>query len=82
MRARFGVDELGVDAHPVLVALHRAFEHVAHPQLLADRLGVEVLALVGEGGIAGDDGAVADARQIGGEVFGDAVGEIILGRIA
>ena len=25
---------------------------------------------------------LADAREIGGEIFGDAVGEIILGRIA
>ena len=82
MRAGFGVDELGVDAHPVLVALHRAFEHVADAEFLADLLGVDALALVGEGGVAGDDEAVADAREFGGEVFGDAVGEIILARIA
>ena len=81
MRAAFGVDELGVDAHPVGVALHRAFEHVAHAELLADRLGVEVLALEGEGGVAGDDEAVVEARQFGGEILGDAVGEIVLGRI-
>ena len=82
MRAAFGVDELGVDAHPVLIALHRAFEHVAHAQLLADRLGVDALALVGEGRVAGDHEAVADAREVGGQVVGDAVGEIILARIA
>ena len=46
-----------------------------------DLLGVDALALVGEGGVARDDEAIADARQIGGEVFGDAVGEIVLGRI-
>jgi hypothetical protein len=45
MRAGLGVDELRVDAHPVEVALHRAFEHVSHAELLGDRLGVEVLAL-------------------------------------
>ena len=82
MRAGFRVDELGVDAHPVLVALHRAFEHIAHAELLADRLGVDALALVGEGGVAGDDEAVADARQVGRQVLGDAVGEIVLRRIA
>ena len=76
------VDELRVDAHPVLIALHRAFEHIAHAKLLADLLGVDALALVGEGGVARDDEAVADAREIGGEVLGDAVGEIVLGRIA
>ena len=82
MRARLRVDQLRVDAHAGSVALHRAFEHVAHVELLADLLGVEALALEGEGGVARDDEAVADARQVGGEVFGDAVGEIILGRIA
>jgi hypothetical protein len=82
MRAGFGVDKLGVDAHPVLIALHRAFEHVPHVELLADLLGVEVLALVGERSIARDHETVADARQVGGEVFGDSVGEIILGGIA
>ena len=81
MRAAFRVDELGVDAHPVGVALHRAFEDVAHAKFLADRLGVEVLALEGEGGVAGDDEAVVEARQFGGEILGDAVGEIVLGRI-
>ena len=29
MRAGFGVDELGVDAYPALVALDRAFQHGA-----------------------------------------------------
>jgi hypothetical protein len=28
----------------VLIALNRAFEHVTHPKLLGDRLGVDVLA--------------------------------------
>ena len=82
MRARLGVDELGVDAHPVLIALHRAFEHIAHAEFLADLLGVDGLALEGERRVARDHEAVADARQVGGEVLGDAVGEIILARIA
>ena len=58
MRARFGINELRIDAHPVLIALHRAFEHVADAKLLADLFGVDALALVGEGGVAGDDEAV------------------------
>ena len=40
------------------------------------------LALEGEGRVARDHEAVADAREVGGEVLGDAVGEIILARIA
>ena len=82
MRAGLAINKLRVDAHPVLVALHRAFEDIAHAQFLADLLGVDVLALEGEGGIARDHEAVADAREIGGEVLGDAVGEIILAWIA
>ena len=39
------IDKLGVDAHPVLVALHRAFEHIAHAQFRADLLGVMALPL-------------------------------------
>ena len=82
MRAGLAIDKLRVDAHPVLVALHRAFKHIAHAQFLADLLGVDVLALEGEGGIARDHEAVADARQVGREVLRDAVCEIILARIA
>jgi hypothetical protein len=40
------------------------------------------LALEGEGRVAGDHEAVADAREIGGQVLGYAVGEIVLGRVA
>ena len=61
MRARFRVDELGVDADAVLVALDRAFEHIANAEFLADLLGVDGLALVGERGVAGDYETVADA---------------------
>ena len=82
MRAGLAINKLRVDAHLVLVALHRAFENIAHAQFFADLLGVDVLALEGEGGVARDHEAVADARQIGGEVLGDAISKIILAWIA
>jgi hypothetical protein len=44
MRAGLAINELGVDAHSVLVALHRAFEDIAHVQLLTDLLGVDIQA--------------------------------------
>ena len=81
MRAGARIDELGVDAHPVLVALHRAFQHIAHAELPADLPGVDVLALEAEGGIAGDHEAIVDARQIGRQILRDAVREIILARV-
>ena len=80
MRARLRVDELRVDAHTGSVALHRAFEHIANAKLLADLLGVEGLSLEGEGGIARDDEAALDPREVGGEVFGDARRRNNLGR--
>ena len=81
MRAGLRINELSIDADPIGVALHRTFEDVTHTQILADLPGVEVLALEGEGGVSGDDETVVQARQFGGEIIGDAVGEIVLGRI-
>ena len=81
MRARARIDESGVDADPVLVALHRTFEDVAHAELPADVSGVDVLALEAEGGIAGDHEAIVDTRQIGRQILRDAVREIILVRV-
>ena len=58
MIARFGVDELDIDAHAVSAALNAALEDIADVQLAPDRLHVERLAFVGERRIAGDhDGA-------------------------
>jgi hypothetical protein len=45
MRAGARIDELGVDADPVLVALDRALQHIAHAELPPDVSGVDVLAL-------------------------------------
>ena len=81
MLAAFGVDELDIDTHAAGVALDRPFEHIADPKLLADFPGVDILALEGEGGISGDHEGAAQARQVGGQVFGDAVGEVILGGV-
>ena len=43
------------DAHPVPGFAHAAFEHVAHTQLSRYLLHIDGAALVGEGGVAGDD---------------------------
>ena len=78
MLAAFGVDELDIDAYTVDVALDRAFEHVADPKLFADFPRVDVLAFEREGGVAGDHERAAEARQIGGQVLRESVGEIVL----
>ena len=86
MGAAVGVDELGVDSGLGADKLHRALQHIAHAQVLADRLGVDRLALVGEGRVARDhelagDGA-GDTCEAGGQFIGERVDEVILRRIA
>ena len=73
-----GVDELDIDAYAVDVALDRAFEHVAHPKLFADFPRVDVLAFERESGVARDHEGAAEARQVGGQVLREFVGEIVL----
>jgi hypothetical protein len=58
MITRFGVDELDIDAHAVTAALNAALQHVTHVQVAPDLHQIDVLALIGEGGVAPDhDGA-------------------------
>ena len=78
MRIGFGVDQLGSDADPVSRPLDASFQHIAHAQLAADLFGVDALALVGECGIARDHEHVGDPRQIGREILGNPVCEILL----
>ena len=78
MRAGLGRDELGVDLHFLAEAAHAAFEQIAHAELPPDLLRVDRLALVGEGRAAGDDEAVLQMREVGGQIVGDPVGEIVL----
>ena len=65
MIARFGVDELDIDAHAVSAALDAALEDIADVQLAADLLQIDGLALVGEGGVAPDHERAANAREVG-----------------
>src|SRR5208337_567836 len=81
MGAARRVDQLRVDAHSALVALHRSFEDVSHAKLLADLLGVDVLPLERESRVAGDHETAANARQIGGQILGYAISEVILVRV-
>src|SRR5260370_18354883 len=82
MIARFGVDELHVDAHAVSAALDAALEDIADVQLAPDRLHVEPLAFVGERRIAGDHDGVSYPRKVGREALRDPVDEMLLLRFA
>ena len=78
MRSALGGDQLRVDANAVPSALDGAFEHIANAELLADRLGVDVLPLESEGGASRDYGCAGEARQVRSQAFGHSVGEIVL----
>ena len=73
-----GIDQLRRDPHLVVSLAHAAFQHIPHAQLLAHVLYFHRFAFVGEGRVASDDEQAGDLREIGGEVLGDAVAEIVL----
>ena len=77
-----GVDQLRSDPYLLVGFLHTAFQHVAHPHLVADVLHFHRLAFVGEGRIAGDDKQTGDLGEIAGQHFGEAVAEVVLLGIA
>ena len=78
MRIGFGINQLGSDADPGSRPLDLPFEHIAHAKLAADLLRVDRLVSVSESGIARDHEHVRDPRQIGCQISGDPVGEILL----
>ena len=78
MRAGFGIDQLGVDPDPIARASDAALQHIAHPELAADLLGVHRFVLVGEGRIAGDHEYPEAPRQIGCQIVSDPISEILL----
>src|SRR5262249_62095804 len=59
----FGLDQAGVDAHAVSLGDDAALEQVTPLQLAADLPRVRAPALVGERGVAGDDGDSGQRAQ-------------------
>ncbi len=82
MAAGGDVVELCGDAHAVAALAHAALDHVADAEFLGDLLQVHGLALVDERRIACDHEEPAQLGQCGDDVLADAVGEIVLLRIA
>ena len=60
MTVRRSIDELNVDTQLVALAAHASFEQVAHSKLSGHRRRLDILALVDEGGVAGDDEQAGD----------------------
>src|SRR6185436_1532591 len=82
MRAGARVDELRVDPDGVAHPADASLQHIADTQLAADLPGIDGPALERERRVPGDDEAPGNARQIAGQVLGDAIGEVVLARIA
>ena len=78
MIARFGIDQLDIDAYSVSAALNAAFEDIANVQLAPDLLQIDGLALVGERRITRDYDRAPYAREVGREALGDPVDEMLL----
>src|SRR5208282_617011 len=76
------VDQLCGDPHALRSAADGAFEHRPHTKLAADGADVDRAALVSEARVARDYRQAGNLRQVGDDVFGDAVGEIFLLGIA
>ena len=70
--------QLRGDADMVAILAHGALDDIADAEFLADLLQVHRLALVDEGGVAGDHIEPAQLRQRGDDVLADAFGEIFL----
>src|SRR4029434_1842302 len=59
-----------------------AVNDILDAEFAADIAHIDGTALIGKGGVAGDNEQFAEARQLGDDVLGDAVREILLRRIA
>ena len=81
MPAGGGINQLRRDPYLVFGLTYAAFQHVPHAHLPTDVLYLDGFALVRERRVAGDDKEAGDAGEVAGEVFSDAVAEIVLFRI-
>jgi hypothetical protein len=74
----FGIDQLHGYAHPVARLAHAAFDHVLDAEFGRHVLNPDRPVLVDEGRVARDHEQVAKPRELGDDVFGQAVGEELL----
>jgi hypothetical protein len=70
------IDELRYNSKLVAILSHTAFDNVVDAQFFSDLSDIDSLALVGEGGTAGDHHQVRESRERRDKVFGYAVPQI------
>ena len=76
------IDELGCNAHTVCCPAYATLKYIAHPQLTADLFHICGSTLIGEAGVTRDDKQLTKPRERRNDFFYDAVGKIVLFRIA
>src|SRR5439155_13376075 len=77
-----GFDQLRCHSQPTTGAAHTALHNVAYGQLSSDARHVGRLSFVGEGGGTCNDKQITDPRERCNDVFGQAISEVFLLRIA
>ena len=78
-----GIDQLGIDPHLIALGDDASFEQIAHIKIAADLPGVDLLPPVGKGSASCHHKTARQCTgQIGRQILGDPVDEIILLRIA
>src|SRR5262245_26508104 len=82
MCAGQGIDELHHATNRTAAAANASFQDATHAELSAHLPHVDRFALILEGGVAGDDKELRKPRQLRNDIFGDAVAEVALLRIA
>src|SRR6266446_1191527 len=78
MRTVFSIDQLHVYPNLVIRPSHAALEDVMYSEFAAEPLQVDGFAFVSKRGVAGDHEAARNPREIGRQIVGDAVHEILL----
>src|SRR5215469_13783850 len=81
MRVGRSIDKLSIDPNLSTQPTDASFQYVAYAQLASDLLRDDWLVPVRERGIARDHEHIRDPRQIGRQILGNAVREILLLRI-
>ena len=78
MSSAFGVYQLDIYFDLIASPPHTAFEDIANAELAADLLCVDGLTLLGKRRVVRDHEASRDPGEIGGQIIGDPIGEILL----
>jgi hypothetical protein len=72
------INELDIKSDLVAGSTDAPFQDISDTQIGGDLLHVRRFSLVGKGGSARDDEGVSYAREVGDQVLGEGVGEIVL----